>query len=72
MGSVWDYVKEFSSLMLDIRNMYEEHELFNFMLRLYGWAYTELRRQKVRDLLAALAIADCLVDYKMSDTIDTM
>ena len=28
-------------------------------------AQTKLRRQGVRDLLAAMAVADCLVDYKM-------
>ena len=30
-GSVRQYVKEFSSLMLDIKNMSEEDKLFNFM-----------------------------------------
>ena len=30
-GSVREYVKEFNSLMLDIKNMYEEDKLFNFM-----------------------------------------
>lgn len=31
LGSVWDYMKQFSSLMLDIKNMYEDSKLFNFM-----------------------------------------
>ena len=30
-GTVQDYVKEFSSLMLDIKNMFEEDKLFNFV-----------------------------------------
>ena len=30
-SSVHDYVKEFSSLMLDIEHMFEEDKLFNFM-----------------------------------------
>ena len=34
--SVKDYVKEFSSLMLDIKNMSKEDKLFNFMSRLQG------------------------------------
>ena len=37
-GSVREYVKEFSSLMLDIKNMLEEDKLFNFMSGLQGWA----------------------------------
>lgn len=49
-GSVRDYVKEFSSLMLDIKNMSDEDKLFNFISGLQPWAQTELRRQVVRDL----------------------
>ena len=30
-GTVRDYVMEFNSLMLDIKNMYEEDKLFNFV-----------------------------------------
>ena len=57
--------------MLDIKNMSEEDKLFNFMSGLQGWAQTELRRQGVRDLPAAMAAADCLVDYKMGGAIST-
>ncbi|KAL6319624.1 hypothetical protein AAG906_020701 [Vitis piasezkii] len=51
--------------------MSEEDKLFNFMSGLQGWAQTELRRQGVRDLPAAMAAADCLVDYKMGGAIST-
>ena len=71
-GSVRDYVKEFSSLMLNIKNMLEEDKLFNFMFGLQGWAQTKLRRQGVRDLPTAMVAADCLVDYKMGGAISTM
>ena len=38
IGSICDYVKEFSSLMLEIPNMTEEEELlFNFMDNLQWW-----------------------------------
>ena len=36
--SVRDYVKNISSLMLDIKNMSKEDKLFNFMPGLHGWA----------------------------------
>ena len=49
IDSVWDYVKEFSFLMLNIRNMSKEDKLFNFVSGLQGWAQKELRRQGVRD-----------------------
>ena len=61
MGTVRDYVKDFSSLMLDIKNMSNDDKLFNFMSGLQGWAQTELRRQGVRDLPTAMAAAYCYV-----------
>ena len=33
IGSIRDYVKEFSSLILDIKDMSEVDKLFNFMFR---------------------------------------
>ena len=39
-GSIKEYVKEFSSLILDIKDMSEVDKLFNFMYRLQGWAQT--------------------------------
>ena len=70
--SVRNYVKEFKSLMLDIKNMLEEYKFFNFMSELQGWDQTELRRQGVHDLPIVMAAADCLVDYKMGGAISTM
>ncbi|KAK4380949.1 hypothetical protein Sango_3015800 [Sesamum angolense] len=52
---VRDYVKEFSSLMLDVRDMSEEDKLFNFLSGLQTWAQMELRRQGVKDLPSAIA-----------------
>ena len=63
-GTVREYVKTFSSLMLDILNMSEKDSLFNFMSSLQPWAQLELKRKAVCDLLAAMSIADALVDYK--------
>ena len=42
--STRDYVREFSSLLLDVSNMSEEDKLFNFLSRLQLWAQAELRR----------------------------
>ena len=67
-GTVRDYVKEFSSLMMDIKNMSEEDKLFNFVSGLQAWAQTELRMQGVKDLPAAMVATDCLVDYKLLGT----
>ena len=65
-GTVRDYVKQFSSLMLDIQNMSEEDKMFNFLSGLQNWAQLELRRQGVKDLPSAIAAADGLVDFKFA------
>ncbi|RVW82095.1 hypothetical protein CK203_052512 [Vitis vinifera] len=70
-GSIRDYVKEFSSLMLEIPNMTEEELLFNFMDNLQGWAEQELRRRGVQDLATALAVAESLTDYRRGDSSKT-
>lgn len=62
-SSIRDYVKEFSSMMLDIKNMAEEDKLFNFISGLQGWAQVELRRQGVKTLHVAFAAANRLLDF---------
>ena len=62
-GSVRDYMKEFSSLMLDIKNLSGEDKLFN-MLRLQPQAQIELRSQTLKGLSTVIAATDGLVDYK--------
>lgn len=41
VGSIWDYVKEFSSLMLDILNISVKDKLHNFISRIKGSLGTE-------------------------------
>ncbi|KAL0305164.1 UNVERIFIED_CONTAM: hypothetical protein Scaly_2994900 [Sesamum calycinum] len=62
-GSVRDYVKTFSALMLDIRDMSEKDKLFTFMEGLKPWARLELQRQRVTDLGSAMAAAERLTDF---------
>ena len=69
-GSIRDYVKEFSSLMLEASDMNEKELLFNFMDNLQGWAEQELRRRGVRDLATAMVVAESLMDYLGSKSYD--
>ena len=55
-SSIRDYVKEFSSLMLEIPNMTEEELLFNFMDNLQGWAEQELRCRGIQDLATTIVV----------------
>ena len=66
-GLIHEYAKEFSTLMLEIPNMFEEKLLFNFMDNLQSWAEQELRRHGVQDLATAMAVAESLVEYKRGD-----
>ncbi|OIT19054.1 hypothetical protein A4A49_65850, partial [Nicotiana attenuata] len=61
------YVKEFSSLMLNVSNIAEEDKLYYFMSGLKGWAQLELRRQNVQSLSTAIAAADALADFNIGD-----
>uniref|UniRef100_A0A803MKE6 Retrotransposon gag domain-containing protein n=1 Tax=Chenopodium quinoa TaxID=63459 RepID=A0A803MKE6_CHEQI len=70
-NTILEYVKQFMSLMLDISNTSEDDKLFQFMSGLKPWAQTELRRQKVQDLNAAIVAAEALVDWKPSNVADT-
>ncbi|KAL3626938.1 hypothetical protein CASFOL_029249 [Castilleja foliolosa] len=70
-GPVREYVKSFSSLMLDIRDMSEEDKVFNFVAGLQPWAQTELRRQAVNDLSGAMAAADRLNDYSVVKSVSS-
>ncbi|XP_075111336.1 uncharacterized protein LOC142181743 [Nicotiana tabacum] len=65
--SICDYIKEFTSLMLDIQNMLEDNKLHNFISGMQAWAQNKLRRQKMKDLPSAIAAADSLVDYRKNN-----
>ncbi|KAL0393058.1 UNVERIFIED_CONTAM: hypothetical protein Sradi_2528600 [Sesamum radiatum] len=69
-NTVRDYVKEFSYLILDVRDMFEEDKLFNFLSRLQTWAQVKLRHQGVKDLLSAIVVADRLVDFRVANSSD--
>ena len=68
MSSIREYVKEFSTLMLEIPNMFEEELLFNFMDNLQSRAEQELRRCGIQDLAIVMALAESLVEYKRRDS----
>ncbi|XP_070025193.1 uncharacterized protein [Nicotiana sylvestris] len=63
--SVRDYVREFSALMLSIRDMGDKDKLFTFLEGLKPYARMELQRQQVDTLPKAIQVAECLGDYQM-------
>ena len=69
-GTIRDYVKAFSALMLDIRDMSEKDKLFYFLEGLKPWARMELHRQRVLDLATAQSAAERLTDYTFESTLN--
>ncbi|KAL2248758.1 UNVERIFIED_CONTAM: hypothetical protein Sindi_2349500 [Sesamum indicum] len=68
-GSVREYVKAFSALMLNIRDMSEADKLFTFMEGLKQWARNELQRQRVTDLSSAIIGGpNAWADFNLGDS----
>ena len=67
-GSIRDYVKEFSSLMLEAPGMDEKVLVFNFMDNLQSWAEQKLRRHGVQDLSTSMAVVESLMDFRSGDS----
>ena len=67
-GTVREFVRSFSTLMLDIRDMSEKDKMFYFLEGLKPWARTELQRQKVQDVATAMAAVERLNDYNDSSS----
>jgi len=57
---VHDYVKAFSSLLLDRKGMSDENKLFNFISRLKPWPSNGLGKQKFQTYLLLLLRLCCL------------
>ncbi|XP_070054893.1 uncharacterized protein [Nicotiana tomentosiformis] len=65
MDTIREYVREFTTLMLEITSLSEEDSLFYFMDGLQNWAKQELRRHQVANVDEAIAVAESLVDFKI-------
>lgn len=65
-GSIRDYVKEFTTLMLQISNMTAEDLVFYFTDGLQYWAKQELQRRGVKTVDEAIAVAESLTDFRTS------
>ncbi|MCF8701922.1 retroviral-like aspartic protease family protein, partial [Corynebacterium sp. MC-10] len=63
-GSMKAYIKEFSTLMLQITDLPDSALKFFFMDGLQGWAKAELERRQVSTVNEAIAQAEALTDFK--------
>ncbi|XP_042980003.1 uncharacterized protein LOC122310191 [Carya illinoinensis] len=63
-SSIYNYVEEFSALMLQITNMSEEDLLFNFIDGLKSWVAQELKRRGVNGISTTLTVAETLEEFE--------
>lgn len=63
--TVRDYVKEFTSLLPNIKDMSEEEKLFNSLIDLQNWAQIKVRQQGAKDLMSAIVTVEALVDLQL-------
>ncbi|WP_284190054.1 retropepsin-like aspartic protease family protein, partial [Zoogloea oryzae] len=61
-GSIRDYIKTFSTL-LEITEMSEKDQLYEFLEGLEPWLQIELQKQQVKNVYTAMATAERLCDY---------
>lgn len=62
-GSILEYIKEFTTVMLEIDDLSDSHALFQFKDGLKDWAKVELERRNVQTLDDAIAAAESLTNY---------
>ncbi|KAK3028407.1 hypothetical protein RJ639_039617 [Escallonia herrerae] len=66
-GSIREYVKEYSALMLKIPEMSERQRLCFFIDGLQQWFATELRRREPHDLASSMVIVERLGEFKQCE-----
>lgn len=64
--TILDCMMEFILLSLNVKDMFEEEKLFNFLTCLQNWAQTEVRWHGAKDLLSVIATAKALLDLRLS------
>ena len=62
-GSIREYVRQFSTLMLDISDTSKKDKVFLFINGLKSWAKTKIYKKKVQDLATSIASAERLLDF---------
>ncbi|XP_019056669.1 PREDICTED: uncharacterized protein LOC109116182 [Tarenaya hassleriana] len=65
-GSISDYVREFSSLLLELGDVSDQDALFHFKDGLKDFARLEVNRREANTLNAAISVVEGLTDYSVA------
>uniref|UniRef100_A0A803N015 Ty3 transposon capsid-like protein domain-containing protein n=1 Tax=Chenopodium quinoa TaxID=63459 RepID=A0A803N015_CHEQI len=63
-STIKEYIKQFTTLVLEVDDLPEATKLIYFIGGLQRWAQQEVERRNVQTLAEAIAAAESLVDYK--------
>ncbi|KAF2308984.1 hypothetical protein GH714_040396 [Hevea brasiliensis] len=66
-GTIKEYVKDFTEVLLEIPDYPDLEALFAFKDGLQPWVNLEIERRGAQDLATAIAIAESLVEFKRTD-----
>lgn len=66
--TISDYVRKFTTLMLQIPSLTIEELLFYFIDGLQNWAKQELQRRGVKDVDETIAVAESLTEYQRGES----
>ncbi|CAO2821077.1 unnamed protein product [Amaranthus hypochondriacus] len=61
-GTIKEYIRQFTSLVLEVDEMSEEIQLIYFTGGLQRWAEQEVQRRGVKSLAEAIAVAESLIE----------
>uniref|UniRef100_A0A803M2N4 Uncharacterized protein n=1 Tax=Chenopodium quinoa TaxID=63459 RepID=A0A803M2N4_CHEQI len=61
-STIKEYIRQFTSLMLEIDDLSEENQLIYFTGGLQRWAQQEVERRNVKTLAEAIAVAESLIE----------
>lgn len=63
MCSIHNYIKEFTTLILEITDMSDKNSLFYFQDVLKDWAKAELDQRGVQSLNDTIVVVESVADY---------
>lgn len=61
-GNINTYIKQFSSLMLEFRDMHEKDKVYAFINNIQQWENKEVMKQRFQSLVAVIIIVKKLLD----------
>ncbi|KAF7821632.1 putative retrotransposon gag domain, Aspartic peptidase domain protein [Senna tora] len=70
-GTIRDYTKDFTELLLEIPDYPDKEAFFAFVDGLQNWVKMEIQRRGAQDLATAIFVAESLIEFKKPDKLKT-